>query len=458
MAKQSSVRLAAAKVISRVVSGESLSQVLPEYQQALRKKDQPLLAELSYGTLRYYFRLDSWLSTLMDKPLKAKEQTIHSLILVGLYQLFYTRIPAHAAIGETVQVTRMMGKAWARGLVNGVLRSAQRQEEALNALAESNDICLTAHPQWLVGKIRNAWPGHWQDITRANNQSPPMTLRVNERHLKRDRYLKKLLDDCIQASSSRVSPQAITLTRALPVDQLPGFSDGVVSVQDESAQLSGNLLPVKKGDKVLDACCAPGGKTCQLLEMFPGIELDALDIDEKRLARVQENLDRIGLKARLMTGDGAQPEQWWDGQSYDHILLDAPCSATGVIRRHPDIKLLRKPEDIDALAELQGKILNTMWSLLKPGGTLLYATCSIMPAENSKQIAAFLEHQEDAVLQPFPGEWGLDTGFGRQILPGSGDGFFYSLLKKVDHDSDETIEHSEQTNSLQPIKSHQESL
>ncbi|WP_062267132.1 16S rRNA (cytosine(967)-C(5))-methyltransferase RsmB [Endozoicomonas arenosclerae] len=431
MAKQSSVRLAAAKVISRVVSGESLSQVLPEYQECLRDKDQPLLAELCYGTLRYYFRLDSWLSSLMDKPLKTKEQTIHSLILVGLYQLFYTRIPAHAAIGETVQVTRMLGKAWARGLVNGVLRTAQRQEEELQALSDTDDICLTAHPQWLIGKIKKAWPEHWQDIARANNQPPPMTLRVNEQHIKRDRYLKKLLDDCIQASPSLVSPQGITLARATSVDQLPGFSDGVVSVQDESAQLSGNLLSVKEGDRVLDACCAPGGKTCQLLEMNPGIELDALDVDEKRLTRVQENLDRIGLKAKLMTGDGTQPEQWWDGQPYDHILLDAPCSATGVIRRHPDIKLLRKPEDIDALAELQGRILNTMWSLLKPGGTLLYATCSIMPAENSKQIEAFLQQSEDAELLPLQGEWGLDTGFGRQILPGSGDGFFYSLLKKV---------------------------
>lgn len=458
MAKQSSVRLAAAKVISRVASGESLSQVLPEYQEGLRQKDQPLLAELSYGTLRYYFRLDNWLSALMDKPLKSKEQTIHSLILVGLYQLFYTRIPAHAAIGETVQVTRMMGKAWARGLVNGVLRSAQRQEDALNALSDSNDICLTAHPQWLIGKIRKAWPDHWQAIARANNQSPPMTLRVNEQHLKRDRYLKKLLDNCIQASSSLLSPQAITLTRALPVEHLPGFSEGMVSVQDESAQLSGNLLPIKEGDKVLDACCAPGGKTCQLLEMFPGIELDALDIDEKRLTRVQENLDRIGLKARLLTGDSTQPDQWWHGQSYDHILLDAPCSATGVIRRHPDIKLLRKPEDIDALAELQGKILNTLWSLLKPGGTLLYATCSIMPAENSKQIAVFLERQVDAALQPLPGEWGLDTGFGRQILPGSGDGFFYSLLKKVRGDSDVTIESPQPIESPLIIKSHQESL
>lgn len=430
MTKQSSVRLAATKVVSRVVSGESLNQALPSLQATLSKKDQPLLAELCYGTLRYYFRLDGWLSQLVEKPLKAKEKDVHSLILVGLYQLFYTRIPAHAAIGETVQVTRTLGKAWARGLVNGVLRSAQRQSDELHAMLDTDDVCATAHPPWLLGKIRKAWPDHWQRITEANNQSPPMTLRVNEQHILRDRYRKKLLDACIQSTSSSTAPQAITLSKATGVELLPGFSEGVVSVQDESAQLAGTLLSTKPGDRVLDACCAPGGKTCHLLELNNDIELQALDVDEKRLSRVQENLDRIGLKAKLMSGDGCEPEQWWDGELYDHILLDAPCSATGVIRRHPDIKLLRKPEDIDALAELQKNILSSMWSLLKPGGTLLYATCSIMPAENSKQVEAFLTSQGDAELITIDAQWGEDTGFGRQIFPGVGDGFFYSLIRK----------------------------
>ena len=435
MARQSSVRLAAATVVTRVVSGDSLSQVLPELQESLPKKDQPLLAELCYGTLRYYFRLNSWLNTLVDKPLKKKEQVVHSLILVGLYQLFYTRIPAHAAIGETVQVTRTMGKAWARGLVNSVLRNAQRNSHKLSVLDEQgsddyDEICATAHPAWLIGKLRKAWPEHWQDILKTNNQKPPMTLRVNQNHLSRNSYLKRLLDHCIQAAPSTVAPQAITLARPVTVDRLPGFFDGFVSVQDESAQLSGTLLKTKAGDKVLDACCAPGGKTCHLLELNDGIELDALDIDDKRLIRVQENLDRIGLKANLIHGDGTQPDDWWDGNLYDHILLDAPCSSTGVIRRHPDIKLLRKPEDIDALADLQQRILNTMWSLLKPGGTLLYTTCSVMPAENSKQIEAFMASQPDATLESIEGDWGYDTGFGRQIFPGSGDGFFYSLITK----------------------------
>lgn len=435
MARKSSVRLAAATAVTRVVSGESLSQVLPDLQETLPKKDQALLAELCYGTLRYYFRLSAWLNKLVDKPLKKKEQVVHSLILVGLYQLFYTRIPAHAAIGETVQVTRSMGKAWARGLVNGVLRNAQRNSDELACLDEQDsehfdEICATAHPAWLIGKLKKGWPEHWQEILKANNRQPPMTLRVNEKHLSRDRYLKKLLDHCIQASPSTTAPQAITLAKPVPVDQLPGFSEGWVSVQDESAQLAGVLINAKPGERILDACCAPGGKTCHLLELNDDIKLDALDVDKKRLARVQENLDRIGLSARLMHGDGTQAEQWWDQQLYDHILLDAPCSATGVIRRHPDIKLLRQPEDIDALARLQQRIFNTMWTLLKPGGTILYATCSVMPAENSKQVEAFLSSHPDACLQTIEGHWGHDTGFGRQIFPGSGDGFFYSLIKK----------------------------
>ena len=435
MAKQSSVRFAAASAVNRVVCGESLSVVLPGLQASLPKKDQALLAELCYGTLRYYFRLNTWLNTLIDKPLKKKEQVVHSLILVGLYQLFYTRIPAHAAIGETVQVTRSMGKAWARGLVNGVLRNAQRNSTSLKESdtldhEPVDEVCATAHPAWLIGKLKKGWPDHWQTILEANNQPPPMTLRVNTRHISRDRYLKKLLDQCIPASPSSVAPHAITLSKPVPVDQLPGFSDGWLSVQDESAQLAGTLLNLQPGDKVLDACCAPGGKTCHLLELNDDVQMDALDVDENRLSRVQENLDRLKVSAQLIQGDGTQPDQWWNGEQYNAILLDAPCSATGVIRRHPDIKLLRQPEDIDALAELQQRILSSLWPLLKHGGTLLYATCSVMPAENQRQIETFLSTHKDASLQPLDVNWGINTGCGRQLFPGSGDGFFYSLIRK----------------------------
>lgn len=450
MAKQSSVRQLAARAITRVTQGESLGSVLPQLQEKLSKKDQPLLAELSYGTLRYYHRLDAWLKFLTEKPLKEKEQDIHNLILVGLYQLFFTRIPPHAAIGETVQVTRTMGKAWARGLVNGILRNAQRRFEELHDLEERSPVCGWSHPKWLINAIKRAWPDDYQAILTGNNQPPPMTLRVNEQKIKPSRYLKKLLDDCIQAKQSQIAPQAITLGRPSSVDKLPLFHEGAVSVQDESAQLAATLIRAKPGDHILDACCAPGGKTCHLLELNPDITVDALDADSVRLERVAENLQRLGLTANVLCGDATDPDSWFPGKPYDHILLDAPCSATGVIRRHPDIKLLRKPEDIDALAQLQQKILKAIWPLLKPGGTLLYATCSIMPRENHLQIEHFLSETPDARLLPIEGQWGHNTGFGKQLFPGSGcipssgsipgnggfmnsgDGFFYSLMVKTD--------------------------
>ncbi len=430
MAKQSSLRLEAARVVTRVANGESLSAVLPKVQERFAKRDQPLLAELCYGTLRYYFRLDAWLKLLAEKPIKEKEQDVHSLILLGLYQLFYTRIPPHAAIGETVQATRSLGKAWARGLVNGILRNAQRQSDALHAMEDKSPVCGFAHPKWMINTLKKAWPDHYQEILNGNNQPPPMTLRVNEQHIKPARYLKKLLDACIEARQSSVAPQAITLNKPTSVESLPLFAQGAVSVQDESAQLAGTLINAKAGDHVLDACCAPGGKTCHLLELYEGITVDAVDADATRLVRTQENLARLGLDARVICGDGTQPENWWDGKQYDHILLDAPCSATGVIRRHPDIKLLRKSDDIESLSQLQGKILNATWSLLKSGGTLLYATCSIMPQENHLQIERFLANTPDARLSTISEDWGQDTGFGRQLFPGSGDGFFYSLITK----------------------------
>ncbi|KEI69639.1 16S rRNA (cytosine(967)-C(5))-methyltransferase RsmB [Endozoicomonas elysicola] len=439
MAKQSSVRQLAARAITRVTLGESLSSVLPNLQEKLSKKDQPLLAELSYGTLRYYHRLDAWLKFLTEKPLKEKEQDIHNLILVGLYQLFYTRIPPHAAIGETVQATRSMGKAWARGLVNGILRNAQRRFKELSELEERSPVCGFSHPKWLINAIKRAWPEDYQSILSANNQPPPMTLRVNEQKIQPSRYLKKLLDECIQARQSQVAPQAITLNKPTAVDKLPMFRDGAASVQDESAQLAATLIRAKPGDHILDACCAPGGKTCHLLELNKEITVDALDTDSVRLERVGENLQRLGLTANVLCGDATEPQTWFPGKPYNHILLDAPCSATGVIRRHPDIKLLRKAEDIEALAQLQQKILQAIWPLLKPGGTLLYATCSIMPQENHRQIEHFLCATPDAKLLPIEGQWGHDTGFGKQLFPGAsghltiGDGFFYSLMTKTEN-------------------------
>ncbi|MDP0561913.1 MAG: 16S rRNA (cytosine(967)-C(5))-methyltransferase RsmB [Candidatus Endonucleobacter sp. (ex Gigantidas childressi)] len=430
MTKQPSIRLSAATVVTKVVGGESLSKSLPEQQTFFSSRDQGLLAELSYGTLRHHIKLAEWLNYLMEKPLKAKDKKLHNLMLVGLYQLFHTRIPAHAAISETVQAALSLGKPWAKSLVNGVLRNAQRQAYQLQQLEKTSENCATAHPHWLVKILKESWPSHWQDIIIANNQQPPMSLRVNSSRVSRDQYLKKLLDASIEATLSSISPQALTLCKPVQVLQLPLFSEGVVSVQDESAQLAGNLIPAKQGQRILDACCAPGGKSCHILEQFEDIELHALDCNENRLLRVKENLERLKLVATIICGDATSPKQWWDGKQYDHILLDAPCSATGVIRRHPDIKLLRKASDITELAKLQKEIIEQMWPLLKPGGTLLYVTCSVIPEENHLQIKTFLAMHRDASLQDIIGSWGHDTGFGKQIFPGSGDGFFYSLISK----------------------------
>ena len=400
MTKRPSIRLAAAIVVTKVVCGESLNKSLPEQQAFFSSRDQKLLSELSYGTLRHYIKLKEWLNYLLEKPLKPKEKKLHTLMLVGLYQLFHTRIPPHASISETVQATLDLGKPWTRKLVNGVLRNAQRQADQLQQLEKTNQNCATAHPNWLVKVLQESWPSHWQKIIIANNQQPPMSLRVNSGRLSRKQYLKKLLDASIEATSSNIAQHALTLCKPIPVLQLPLFSEGVISIQDESAQLASNIIPAQKGQRILDACCAPGGKTCHILERFENIELHALDCNQNRLLRVKENLERLKLVATIICGDATSPKQWWDGKQYDHILLDTPCSATGVIRRHPDIKLLRKASDITELVKLQGKIIEQMWSLLKPGGTLLYVTCSVIPEENHLQIKKFIAKHKDASVRP----------------------------------------------------------
>ncbi|PJE79415.1 Ribosomal RNA small subunit methyltransferase B [invertebrate metagenome] len=425
------LRLSAARVVAGVLNGMSLSSALPQQQAHVPAKDQGLLAELSYGTLRYFHRLDIWLKHLMQKPIKPREQEVKAILLVGLYQLFYTRIPAHAAINETVQAVKLLKKNWAQGLVNGVLRNAQRQSQELQALADNNETCASSHPLWLQKALRQAWPDHWRDILQANNQLPPMTLRVNVRHYSRAQYQQRLQAEGIESCVSVSAPDALILKQPVVVEKLPEFAQGVVSVQDESAQLAGMLLPVKSGDRVLDACCAPGGKTCHILECHDTIAIDALDCDAKRLERVRENLGRLQLDAHVLCGDASDPDSWWDGQPYDAVLLDAPCSATGVIRRHPDIKLLRKARDIAALVQLQADILKAIWKTVKPGGVLLYATCSVMPEENQQQIAGFVQSHTDARILDITVTEGFNTGFGLQRFPGAGDGFFYSLLNKA---------------------------
>ena len=429
-------RALAARVIARLQDDRgSLQRLLPWAEKQVDEKDRALLRELCYGTARFAPRLELLLAKLVRKPVKDEE--LGALMLVGLYQLEYTRIPDHAAIAATVEAARALKLGHTTGVVNGVLRNSLRNKEALTRKLSGNPQFSSAHPAWLQQAIKSAWGEEARNIFSANNSNPPMTLRVNTSKGSRDDYLQQLAEAGIAAQPCVLSSSGITLEQAVAVSKLPGFEEGLVSVQDESAQLSGHLLAPAPGERILDACAAPGGKTCHLLELQPDLHLTALDIEEERLDRVIENLERIGGSAEIICADAAEPEHWWDGEQYDRILLDAPCSATGVIRRNPDIKLLRRAEDIPELAELQGRILRAMWRLLKPGGTLLYATCSILPEENSAQVARFIAETGDArdnTPQLLNGEpWGLPQEAGVQLLPGihAGDGFYYARLEKL---------------------------
>ncbi|CCN85450.1 Ribosomal RNA small subunit methyltransferase B [Vibrio nigripulchritudo SFn27] len=422
------VRAEAANVLYLVVDkGHSLSTALPAAQQNIRSRDHALLQEICYGALRYLPRLETIANNLMDKPLKGKQRVFHHLILVGIYQLSFMRIPAHAAVGETVEGTKALKGPRLRGLINAVLRNYQRNQEELDQAAVSHNAGKYAHPSWLLKLLQDAYPEQWETIIEANNQKAPMWLRVNHQHHSRDEYLELLKNENIDASAHSEAEDAIKLASPKDVASLPGFEKGWVSVQDAAAQLSFNYLEPKDGELILDCCAAPGGKTAHILERTTNSDVVAIDCDENRLKRVHENLKRLNLQAKVVCGDARNPQEWWQGEQFDRILLDAPCSATGVIRRHPDIKWLRRADDIEALAALQSEILDAMWQQLKPGGTLVYATCSITPQENKNQVIQFLERTDSAQLVGSK----LDNP-GRQILPGEEDmdGFYYAVLTK----------------------------
>jgi 16S rRNA (cytosine967-C5)-methyltransferase len=427
-------RLAAARALTAVLAGKaSLGSSLPPQLDKVAVRDRGLAQDLAFGAARWQPRLSLLVDKLLDKPLKAGDRDVEALLLIGLYQLFYTRIPSHAAISETVSCAATLKKPWARGLLNGVLRTAQRDGRELLAKMEKDPVERTAHPRWLQKALKAAWPEHWEAICAANNAHPPLILRTNQRVISRDAYLQQLHDAGIAALACDFSDAGIRLPEARDVLSLPGFAEGRVSVQDEAAQLAAGLLQPASGQRVLDACCAPGGKTCHLLELQPDLAtVVALDLEEKRLQRVRENLQRLHLDAQLVAADARATNVWWDGQLFQRILLDAPCSATGVIRRHPDIKITRQPTDISALAQLQGELLDALWPTLEEGGILLYATCSILPEENSDNIARFLARTADARELTIAGPFGLPQTHGRQLLPqlDGHDGFYYAVLQK----------------------------
>lgn len=431
MKKLSSRALSAHIILQVLDQGKSLSTLIPEAQKQLDPKDLPLVQEITFGICRVLPRLESIIKLLVEKPLKGKTRLVHCLLLVGLYQLLYMRVPAHAAVDEVVNATKALKLDSFRALTNGVLRRFLREQDKI--LAKVDKHWQTHHPEWFVNQLKKAYP-HWREIIEANNQRPPMWIRVNTQHIKPNDYAT-LLGDLVNSepnTTACVPSCALLLDKPIAVTQLMNFEKGWATVQDAHAQWSAELLSTENGEMILDACAAPGGKTTHILEQAPKANVIALDIEESRLKRVRENLERLGQTAKVVCGDASKPEQWLDDNiMFDRILLDAPCSATGVIRRHPDIKWLRKESDIAELAALQRQILEALWKKLKPNGILLYATCSVLPQENSEQIQQFIQSHSDAkqLEMDFNGEKVLEKQFFPQ--ENGGDGFFYAKLQKV---------------------------
>ena len=394
-----------------------------------------LVQEYGYGVLRWYFRLKIIADSLLYKPLKAREQDITALLLLGLYQLIYLNTPPHAAVSETVAAAQVLKKPWAKGLINQALQQFLREPARFLQKADVSIAGRFSHPQWLIDRLQKAWPEQWEAILTANNQQAPMFLRVNALQNTRDDYQQRLQQHAIAAAPVADLPQALILAHPHAVNDLPGFNEGCCSVQDLASQYVVGLLDLQPGLRILDACAAPGGKTAYILEAAPELaQLTALDQDPDRLERVQENIQRLKLRTRLQlfAADAAQPTAWWDGQLFDRILLDAPCSGTGVIRRHPDIKILRQAQDIAAYAQQQFVLLSALWPLLKPGGRLLYTTCSILPEENEQLISRFSQAHADVKIEPVDIQVGIAQTIGRQLFPTlqSHDGFYYAILIK----------------------------
>jgi len=426
-------RLAAACAVAAVAHGRSLDDAFGEYTQGLSEADRSLTKAIAYGVVRERRLLETLLGSLMERPLR-NEPELEALLLCGLQQLRAMRVSHHAAVSETVANVDILGKTWAKGLVNAVLRRYQREFGALEAaLPETPEVRLS-YPDWLMAAIQQDWSESAYPVLAAGNVAGPLTLRVNRQRSDRDAYQERLTKTGIAAQpidSIAALDMALRVEEAVGVERLPGFAEGDASVQDASAQLAPSLLQVEPGQRVLDACAAPGGKAAHLLETIPDLDLLAIDSDDNRLRRVRDTFSRLGLKAKVLCADAALPGQWWDRQFYDRILLDAPCSGTGVIRRHPDIKWLRRPDDITTLAAQQRRLLNGLWPLLAPGGVLVYATCSILTAEGSDIIAHFLDTHTNAEEWPIDATWGEACLHGRRLAPGGNfDGFYYARLRK----------------------------
>jgi 16S rRNA (cytosine967-C5)-methyltransferase len=428
------LRLTCSQIILQVTEGRSLSDCLDASLPAIKdSRDRAFVQAVCFGVCRFYTRLDLVLSHLLEKPMREKDGDVHSLLMVGLYQLMAMRIPEYAAVAETVNATEKLKKSWARGLVNAVLREYLREKENMEKEIEEDEEAKYAHPEWWIEHIKAAWPAHWQSVLEANNEHPPFALRVNERNGTREAYLEKLEAAEFAVHAIPETRSGIIMSEPISAESLPGFSAGDVSVQDGAAQLAAELLDLAPGQRVLDACAAPGGKLMHMLEKEPALStVIAVEKEASRMTSIRENFSRLKLDAECIQADANDVDKWWDGQLFDRILLDAPCSASGVLRRHPDIKLLRYPSDISAFASEQEKLLSSLWPLLKSGGKMLYVTCSIFPEENTKVIEEFLRQHSDAEEEKINAKWGVPCVAGRQILTGMHemDGFYYALLRK----------------------------
>jgi len=416
------VQRLASLAVSQVLAGRNLSQFLSSLWQrhpGLSPQQHAAIQDLSCGTLRFYGQLQALLEHLLETPLR--DERLRALILVGLYQLQHTRAAPYAVVDHAVKTAAALNQRRAMGLVNAILRNFLRNREALQVLAAADEVGRYSHPQWWIDKLKAQYPRDYDAILTAANLRPPMTLRVNRRATSKRDYQATLQNAGIEAED--LGGAALLLRRPVAVKELPGFASGLVSVQDAAAQLAAPLLDLQSGMQVLDACAAPGGKTTHILELAD-VRLTALDDDAERLRRVEENLQRLKLEARIVCGDAANPSAWWDGRPFQRILADVPCSASGVARRHPDIKWLRRETDIGQYVVMQRRILDSLWQCLDRGGKLLYVTCSVFAEENSRQVDAFLERHRNSELLP------LNTQ--SQLLPDTQhDGFFYALLCKT---------------------------
>jgi 16S rRNA (cytosine967-C5)-methyltransferase len=428
------VRVIATRAVGDVLGGQrSLKSVLQIHLESIPDgRDRALLEAICFNALRHHRYYEFVLKQWMSKPLAKRDFPAHCLLLCGLAQLHAMQLPAHAAVSASVDAARELGHESQANLVNAILRRASRE-----ALPNSNELSIqSSHPQWLVSQLNADWPDQLADILSANNEMAPLWLRINSTRSSRTELMTALREANIECDAPSFPGKSIRIAQSQSMTQLPGWSSGKFTVQDGAAQLAVEALAVQEHESILDACAAPGGKTAQMAEGIYSGKILALDVAPNRIRLINETLDRLELNTHQTTvkvGDAADPFAWWDGEQFDAILLDAPCSATGIIRRQPDIKWHRRAEDVIRLSELQSRILHALWPTLKPGGRLLYCTCSILKAENEDQIHAFLNHHADAHVVPLPEYYGLDREIGRQRLPGQDgmDGFFYALLKKA---------------------------